>query len=53
MPALRLVMDSLRFWVQEMRVDGFRFDLAATLGARRGDFDPLPLSSTPSARTRC
>ena len=30
--ALRLVMDSLRYWVQEMHVDGFRFDLATTLG---------------------
>ncbi len=29
---LRLVMDSLRYWVEVMRVDGFRFDLAATLG---------------------
>lgn len=28
---LRLIMDSLRYWIQEMRVDGFRFDLAATL----------------------
>ena len=28
---LALVMDSLRYWVQEMHVDGFRFDLAATL----------------------
>lgn len=28
---LRLVMDSLRYWVTEMHVDGFRFDLAATL----------------------
>jgi glycogen operon protein len=28
---LQLVMDSLRFWVQEMHVDGFRFDLATTL----------------------
>ena len=28
---LRLVMDSLRFWVEEMHVDGFRFDLASTL----------------------
>lgn len=28
---LRLVMDSLRYWIQEMHVDGFRFDLAATL----------------------
>lgn len=29
--ALRLVMDSLRYWVEEMHVDGFRFDLTATL----------------------
>jgi glycogen operon protein len=29
--ALQLVMDSLRYWVTEMHVDGFRFDLAATL----------------------
>jgi isoamylase len=29
--ALRLIMDSLRYWVQEMRVDGFRFDLASAL----------------------
>src|SRR6185436_14840199 len=28
---LQLLMDSLRYWVTEMRVDGFRFDLAATL----------------------
>ncbi|HEY3881583.1 MAG TPA: glycogen debranching protein GlgX [Trebonia sp.] len=34
--ALRLIMDSLRYWVSEMHVDGFRFDLAATLG-REGD----------------
>jgi glycogen operon protein len=32
---LRLVLDSLRFWVQQMHVDGFRFDLAPVLG--RGD----------------
>jgi glycogen operon protein len=39
---LRLIMDSLRYWVSEMHVDGFRFDLAATLG-REGDnrFDQL------------
>jgi isoamylase len=29
--ALKLVMDSLRYWVEEMHVDGFRFDLAVTL----------------------
>ncbi len=37
--ALRLIMDSLRYWVQEMHVDGFRFDLAATLGRGVSDFD--------------
>lgn len=31
-PALRLVLDSLRYWVTEMHVDGFRFDLASALG---------------------
>ncbi|HVM66714.1 MAG TPA: glycogen debranching protein GlgX [Acidimicrobiales bacterium] len=39
--ALRLVMDSLRYWVQEMHVDGFRFDLAAALGRGTSDFDPF------------
>jgi glycogen operon protein len=29
--ALRLIMDALRYWVQDMHVDGFRFDLAASL----------------------
>ncbi len=33
---LQLVMDSLRYWVSDMHVDGFRFDLATVLG--RGDF---------------
>ncbi len=37
--ALRLIMDSLRFWVTEMRVDGFRFDLASTLGRAQDAFD--------------
>jgi glycogen operon protein len=37
---LALVMDSLRYWVEEMHVDGFRFDLAATLARNTaGDFD--------------
>jgi glycogen operon protein len=37
---LRLVMDSLRYWVQEMHVDGFRFDLAPALGRNgAGVFD--------------
>ena len=30
-PVLQLIMDSLRYWVTEMHVDGFRFDLASTL----------------------
>jgi isoamylase len=38
---LRLVMDSLRYWVQEMHVDGFRFDLAVSLGRTTTDFDPF------------
>ena len=37
---LRLVLDSLRYWVQEMHVDGFRFDLAVALGRVGGQFDP-------------
>ncbi len=36
---LKLIMDSLRYWVTEMQVDGFRFDLAATLGRQTGSFD--------------
>ncbi len=38
--ALRMVMDSLRYWVQHMRVDGFRFDLATILGREHHGFDP-------------
>jgi isoamylase len=38
---LRLVMDSLRYWAQEMHVDGFRFDLAASLGRQTSEFDPF------------
>jgi isoamylase len=38
---LQLVMDSLRYWVTDMHVDGFRFDLATTLGRTHSDFDPL------------
>ena len=36
--ALRLIMDSLRYWLTEMHVDGFRFDLAATLARQDGWF---------------
>ncbi|MFE6780173.1 glycogen debranching protein GlgX [Streptomyces sp. NPDC057702] len=38
---LQLVMDSLRYWVSEMRVDGFRFDLAATLARQFHEVDRL------------
>ena len=37
----RLIVDSLRYWVQEMHVDGFRFDLASVL-TRGEDGEPLP-----------
>jgi glycogen operon protein len=36
---LQLIMDSLRYWLTEMRVDGFRFDLATTLGRQDGGFE--------------
>jgi glycogen operon protein len=39
--ALQLVMDSLRYWTLEMHVDGFRFDLAATLARELFDVDRL------------
>jgi isoamylase len=38
---LQLVMDSLRYWVLEMHVDGFRFDLAATLARELHEVDRL------------
>ncbi|MGD9482233.1 glycogen debranching protein GlgX [Streptomyces sp. TRM70308] len=38
---LRLITDSLRYWVQEMGVDGFRFDLAAALARSLHDVDML------------
>jgi glycogen operon protein len=36
---LQLVMDSLRYWVETFQVDGFRFDLATTLGRTAGGYD--------------
>jgi len=39
--ALQLVMDSLRYWVLEMHVDGFRFDLASALARELHDVDRL------------
>ncbi len=38
---LQLIMDSLRYWVNEMHVDGFRFDLAATLARQFHEVDRL------------
>jgi len=38
---LQLIMDSLRYWVTEMHLDGFRFDLAATLARELHDVDRL------------
>ncbi|SNT21788.1 glycogen debranching protein GlgX [Rhodococcoides kyotonense] len=38
---LQLIMDSLRYWVTEMHVDGFRFDLASTLARELHDVDRL------------
>ncbi|WP_200845231.1 glycogen debranching protein GlgX [Roseomonas sp. 18066] len=37
---LQMVMDSLRYWATAFRVDGFRFDLASTLGREGHGFDP-------------
>jgi isoamylase len=36
---IQMVLDSLRYWVQEFHVDGFRFDLCATLGREEQGFD--------------
>ena len=38
--AVQLTLDSLRYWVSEIGIDGFRFDLAATLGRHAMDFSP-------------
>jgi isoamylase len=37
---LQMIMDSLRYWVTEFHVDGFRFDLGVTLGRESYGFDP-------------
>ncbi len=37
---LQMAMDSLRYWVEEMHVDGFRFDLASALASDDGGFNP-------------
>ena len=38
---LRIIMDSLRYWIQEMHIDGFRFDLASTLARELHEVDRL------------
>ncbi|WP_410620402.1 glycogen debranching protein GlgX [Amycolatopsis sp. cmx-8-4] len=55
---VRLVTDSLRYWTQELGVDGFRFDLASTLGRPRGGaFDAastlLTAITTDPVLSRC
>jgi glycogen operon protein len=53
-PVIRLVMDSLGYWVEVMRVDGFRFDLASVLGRTEdGAFNHRRPFSTLSRRIRC
>jgi glycogen operon protein len=37
---IQLTLDSLRYWVDEFHIDGFRFDLGVTLGREQGGFDP-------------
>jgi isoamylase len=37
---LQMIMDSLRYWVEECHVDGFRFDLATSLGREKRNFEP-------------
>ena len=50
---LQLIMDSLRYWIDEMHVDGFRFDLATDAGPTgRRLRARLPPSSTSSPRIR-
>ena len=51
--ALQLIMDSLRYWVLEMHVDGFRFDLASAWRASSTTSTGWARSSTSSSRTRC
>ncbi|MCB1020187.1 MAG: glycogen debranching protein GlgX [Bryobacterales bacterium] len=38
--SIQLVLDSLRYWVEQMHVDGFRFDLLSALGRESDGFDP-------------
>jgi isoamylase len=47
------VTDSLRYWVQEMHVDGFRFDLGTVLAREPYGFDEGEGFSIRAGRTRC
>ena len=52
--SLQLITDSLRYWITEMHVDGFRFDLASALARSLHDVDKLSsFFDTSSTRTRC
>ena len=47
---IRMIMDSLRYWVEEMHVDGFRFDLASALARSMHDVDMLGTFMTAIAQ---
>jgi glycogen operon protein len=49
---LQLIMDSLRYWVTEMHVDGFRFDLAASLARQFHEVDPAGSGRLPGQAHR-
>ena len=50
---LQIIMDSLRYWVIHMHVDGFRFDLASTLARELHEVDKLARSSISSIKIPC
>jgi glycogen operon protein len=52
-PVIRLVMDSLRYWMEAMHVDGFRFDLSVPGRGEDGSPDRRRRSSTQCLRIRC
>jgi glycogen operon protein len=46
-PGRRLILDSMHFMIEELHVDGFRFDLAGILGEKDGDYNaPTPVADT-------
>ena len=47
--ARRLILDCLRYWVTEMHVDGFRFDLASILTRKHSEWTALPGGAAPAA----